>query len=56
MVNSISSAGIQNMVYTKQNIQLNSKANEEVNESSAEKAREASSVNPSMGRRLDVLA
>ncbi len=56
MVNSINSASIQNMAYTKQNVRPNSKANEEASESTAEKTREARSVNPSNGGRLDILA
>ena len=39
MISPIGSIGVQNMAYTKQNIQTNSKTNEEANESTAEKAR-----------------
>ena len=56
VVNSINSASIQNMVYTKQNVQSNSKASEEASESAAEKTREACNVHPSNGGRLDILA
>jgi hypothetical protein len=56
MISQISSIGVQNMAYIKQNAQPNSKANEEANESAVEKTREARSVNPSIGRRVDVLA
>lgn len=56
MISSISSISAQNLAYIKLNAQPNGKVNEEANESAAEKAREAHSDNPSIGRRLDVLA